>query len=210
MIIICNIKRCIVHYTVYSIYLRDNFMAKRPTWEGMKNNYPTEPSSTFYPKISKDWNKKATSSDEKTRRTWENTCAVRMAYALNRNGFVLPLTQGSMKSDNPKDKYNYWFRVTELTKYLIKTFGAGDVEYTIKAKLFPVRQTEVTLEVLPKLVGKKGIIVFDVTGWNNATGHFTLWDGKKLLYAPEHDNPLSLKYYFWFEQTTRIIFWELK
>lgn len=210
MIIICNIRGYIVHYVVYFVYLRDKFMAKRPTWEGMKNNYPTEPSSTFYPKISKNWQQLATSNVQATRETWENTCAVRMAYALNRNGFILPATQGSMKSDNPKDKYNYWFRVTELTKYLVKTFGKGDVEYTIKEKVGLARKKEVTLNVLSKIIGKKGIIVFDVTGWNNATGHFTLWDGKTLLYADGHSNPLSNDYYFWYEKTTKIIFWELK
>lgn len=32
-----------------------------------------------------------------------------------------------------------------------------------------------------KFNNKKGIIVFEVSGWGNASGHFTLWDGKHLI-----------------------------
>ncbi len=67
----------------------------------------------------------------------------------------------------------------------------------------------------------KGIIVFEVTGWENASGHFTLWDGSNLVYVGEgeHNNPLSYEYYFWFlraatetkiAQTTKAYLWELK
>ena len=31
--------------------------------------------------------------------------------------------------------------------------------------------------IINKINGKKGIVVFEVKGWANATGHFTLWDG---------------------------------
>ena len=32
-----------------------------------------------------------------------------------------------------------------------------------------------------KVAGKRGIILFVVKGWSNATGHFALWDGEKAL-----------------------------
>ena len=71
----------------------------------------------------------------------------------------------------------------------------------------------------------KGIITFDVSGWSDASGHFTLWDGNHLIYpgGAEHDDPQSSKYYFHmlyptkkkngdldFVQTNRIRIWELK
>lgn len=68
--------------------------------------------------------------------------------------------------------------------------------------------------------------MFDVSGWGDASGHFTLWDGKKLIYpgGAEYDDPNSDSYYFsmikhiWNNrkeeltliQTNKIRIWELK
>lgn len=71
-----------------------------------------------------------------------------------------------------------------------------------------------------KYYSAKGVIMFEVSGWGDASGHFTLWDGSNLIYPGdlEHDNPNSDKYYFHMKyennnrviQTDRIILWELK
>ncbi|WP_223255392.1 T6SS effector amidase Tae4 family protein [Flavobacterium sp. LM4] len=77
-----------------------------------------------------------------------------------------------------------------------------------------------------KLKKLKGIIMFKVSGWGNASGHFTLWDGKNLIYpgGAQHDDPLSEYYYFNMKyevyhpvkkknivvQTDEIKLWELK
>ncbi len=37
------------------------------------------------------------------------------------------------------------------------------------------------LEYKSKLKGRRGIIVFEVRGWLDATGHADLWDGSKCL-----------------------------
>lgn len=67
--------------------------------------------------------------------------------------------------------------------------------------------------------------MFKVSGWNNASGHFTLWDGNHLIYpgGAGHDDPTNVKYYFHMfyparkengdlnlVQTNRIRIWELK
>ncbi|MFY7828926.1 MAG: T6SS effector amidase Tae4 family protein [Flectobacillus sp.] len=39
---------------------------------------------------------------------------------------------------------------------------------------------------MAKFKNRRGIICFEVTGWNDATGHFTLWDGNNILYG-QHD-----------------------
>ncbi len=31
------------------------------------------------------------------------------------------------------------------------------------------------------LKGKKGIIIFEIKGWSDATGHADLWDGSKVV-----------------------------
>jgi hypothetical protein len=67
--------------------------------------------------------------------------------------------------------------------------------------------------------------MFKVSGWSDASGHFTLWDGKDLIYPGEgtprtspHNDPNSEYYYFNMKyeqngkviQTDEIKLWELK
>ncbi|MBN6075550.1 hypothetical protein HYE59_09310 [Aggregatibacter actinomycetemcomitans] len=198
---------------------------KRPSWNDMVRHYKTIPSREFYPIISKEW--AALAENPKTRVTWENTCAGRMSYALNHSGFILPKnTKGAFIGDN--DKFNHWFRVSELREYLKKSFGKGDfedppipmTELTPSQEMWNKRVNGVRENMLNKIKNKTGIVVFEVGGWDNATGHFTLWNGNRLLYADGHDDPRTSSYYFWFfksdhikkriVQTTKIIFWELK
>ncbi|MFK8268632.1 T6SS effector amidase Tae4 family protein [Capnocytophaga cynodegmi] len=77
-----------------------------------------------------------------------------------------------------------------------------------------------------KLRKIKGIILFSISGWSDAGGHISLWDGKNIIYVGDEDNynnPISQKYYFhmtkYFEikgkkdkivQTDSIKLWELK
>lgn len=201
----------------------------RPSWKDMYKNYPNESISSFafYPMVSKDLADLAASNPN----DWENTCAARMSYALNRSGIKLPSSGGySLKGS---DGFRYWMRVKELKAYLNKRFKAPDISHSHKQvnTVIDSKTKKITPEVmervqltksnfLSKITGKTGIVVFDVTGWGNASGHFTLWDGKNLVYvgAGEHNNPSSLEYYFWFirdsggniAQTTKISFWELK
>jgi hypothetical protein len=61
--------------------------------------------------------------------------------------------------------------------------------------------------------------MFEVSGWGDASGHFTIWDGNHLIYPgdPLHDDPTSEYYYFHMKyenngkvfQTDKIILWEL-
>ncbi|OOF63367.1 type VI secretion system amidase effector protein Tae4 [Rodentibacter sp. Ppn85] len=218
----------------------------RPSWKNMFSHYKTMESAEFYSIVSSQWDKSAKSEDERVRKQWENTCAGRMSYALNHSGFILPKNPKGLAMIGEKDGYNHWLRVRELREYLKKSFGKGDVEYPLpafnydkntsmdineKVKKIKEKMDEriklVKDNILEKIKGKKGIVVFEVSGWSNASGHFTLWDGEYLLYAPGHDvestyeyyiNGFIYNYYFWFVQetnskiyqTNKIIFWELK
>lgn len=202
----------------------------RPSWNDMYENYPNEsiPSSEFYSMVSKELVELVKRAPD----DWENTCAARMSYALNRSGIKLPSTGGySLKGE---DGFRYWMRVKELKDYMSKRFSNPDISYNPKqiqnitenrrSKLKDEMIEKVNLvqsEFLPKISNKKGIIVFDVVGWGNASGHFTLWDGKDLVYVGpgDHNNPDSPEYYFWYTsegqngrviQTKKISFWELK
>ena len=79
----------------------------------------------------------------------------------------------------------YIYRVSELIKYMESKFGPPDI--VIKNKPF---QSE--------LRGKKGVIIFEVDAWNDASGHATLWDGVTC----------SNKCYF--SLSKKVMLWELK
>jgi hypothetical protein len=54
------------------------------------------------------------------------------------------------------------------------------------------------------LAGKKGLILFEVKGWNDALGHATLWDGTR-CYDHCYFNEPGVNY-----KTERANFWSLK
>jgi Type VI secretion system (T6SS), amidase effector protein 4 len=76
----------------------------------------------------------------------------------------------------------YIYRVKEMIRYLEDNFGEPDV-------------TVVNEPFQDKLKSKKGIIVFEVDAWNDASGHATLWDG--ITCADKCYFPLSKKVMLW-------------
>jgi len=103
---------------------------------------------------------------------FENSCALRLSYAFNKGVFTIPSKVNIFP--NPKDIQRwrggdnkaYIFRVNDMIRWVQKEFGNPDIEIDTYGK-----------DVSNQLAGKKGIIIFTVKGWSNATGHVTLWDG---------------------------------
>jgi hypothetical protein len=169
---------------------------------------------------------------------YKNTCAVRMSYALNRSGLKLGTAPSKGGNIVGGDGYLYWIRVSDLKPYLIKRFKGADEELKLPAipaaligdsgamsTQFKERVKLAKAWLDAKLADRKGIVVFDVSGWGDASGHFTLWNGaaKTLAYAEPHDNPENNMYYFWLTsleelddgtkflvQVVSVKFWELK
>lgn len=205
----------------------------RPRWSDMFENYPDNSITKyiFYPKISKALGK------DVDHKAYVNTCALRMSVGLNKSGFLLPKAPSKGGNILGDDSRNYWLRVADLRPYLYKIFKEPDIAVTLPtlSSLDPYIPSElderlkfVQDNIINKINGKKGIVVFEVKGWANATGHFTLWDGGEngLLYSPESENdPKSPNYYFWmvpnnnetednFDDynsglTIKFVFWEL-
>lgn len=180
---------------------------KRPSWEDMKKNYPNSSVSTksLYTAIGGSLPERL----EADPNSWINSCCVRMSRGLNYSGFSLPKAPSSGGTIYGKDQKRYWIRVKDLLAYLKIKFGKPDIECTGGHS------------AVSHFKGKRGIIVFEVSGWGNATGHFTLWDGQQLAYPgdPRHDDPTSEYYYFHMRyspmkgkivQTTKVYLWELK
>ncbi|MEW6761429.1 MAG: T6SS effector amidase Tae4 family protein [Pseudomonadota bacterium] len=209
--------------------------ARRPSWADMRKHYPDKNIRT---EVLYDTMIGGRFKGAYKLAAYENTCAVRMSYALNRSGLKMgeaPSTDGSPKG---ADGYRYWIRVSDLKPHLIKQFKGADEELTLPTipasmignvpamrEKYSKRRDLAQAWLDTKLAGRNGIVVFDVTGWGNASGHFTLWDGKakSLAYANGHDSPADNTYYFWLTkleedkdgnqwlvQVSSIKFWELK
>ena len=91
-----------------------------------------------------------------------NACAIRMSYTLNYSG--APVVGGQWSTVSGADKRQYIYRVRDLLTYFRQAFGKADK--TIKN----LKPTD--------FAGLRGILVFSVSGWHDASGHATLWDGR--------------------------------
>ncbi len=121
-----------------------------------------------------------------------NTCTVRMSRTLNYAGAPLPAHFPGMRMVKGGDGRHYAFAVLEFWKYMTATFGKPQIDVKggagVRAKSFG---------------GKTGIIGFEIH-FNDANGHFDLWDGTTFfdeIYGisyPGHD---------FFEMATRIALW---
>lgn len=122
---------------------------------------------------------------------WENTCAVRISYILNKTGFPVPFIKD--KTVSGADRQWYFYRVKDLIAYLTRTWGSADLSVA-----FPPPNSG-------ELTGKKGIVLFDISGWNDANGHATLWNGNGSCYDYCYFNEPGARY-----TTNYAKFWMLK
>ncbi|MDW6094867.1 type VI secretion system amidase effector protein Tae4 [Vibrio rhizosphaerae] len=133
--------------------------------------------------------------------SYANACALRMSRGFNYGGFLVP--SGTIIETYPiyrvrgADNKIYILRVKDLVKYI--EFNWGKPEYDMNPS------------DISSISGKKGLIITEVSGWNDAYGHATLWDGSstgdgsryhELDYYQEHYNGAVIP--------TRVMLWELK
>ena len=129
-----------------------------PSFDKMWSSFPTgsaEDVKKFIGgKVNYDWIK--------------NTCAIRMSRVLNYTGHPIPFTKTSKDqlTVSGADKKWYFFRISTLRPFIEKKFGAPDVKFTPPYDMNELKK-------------HKGIILFDVDVWKDATGHFTLWNGTR-------------------------------
>lgn len=110
---------------------------------------------------------------------FENACAIRLSYVLNKNGNKIPYINGQTVSGKEGNWYIY--KVKTLIKYLKKIYGEPDVTFK--------NPNEVLLSK------HKGILVFKVNEWRDATGHATIWDGAHC--SDKCYFPISQRAYLW-------------
>ncbi|WP_285425162.1 type VI secretion system amidase effector protein Tae4 [Pseudomonas sp. efr-133-TYG-103a] len=117
---------------------------------------------------------------------WSNTCAVRMSYIFNEAGLTIPAIRGQTVSG--ADKRQYFFRVRDLITFLQHRWGHPEV-----VQYPPPSEFE----------GRKGVILFEVSGWSDAQGHATLFDGRRCYDQCYFNSPEALY------RTDRANFWSL-
>jgi hypothetical protein len=123
------------------------------------------------------------------KRPWKNTCAVRISYILNQSGLIIPALPG--QTEKGSDHRNYFFRVKDVIAFLKLKWGAPTVV------AYPPSGGGA-------LARKKGIILFEIHGWTDATGHATLFNGIT-CYDHCYFNEQGVKY-----RTSQANFWGLK
>ncbi|WP_032699597.1 type VI secretion system amidase effector protein Tae4 [Pseudomonas syringae] len=119
---------------------------------------------------------------------WENTCAIRISHILNYAGSAVPRTLGETVTGG--DKKQYFYRIENLIAFLKNSWGKPEIVR------YPPSDGGA-------LKNKRGIIIFEISGWSNARGHATLFDGNACYdhcYFNEHD----VNY-----RTDRANFWSL-
>jgi hypothetical protein len=127
--------------------------------------------------------------------TWiSNTCAIRVSYAMNEAGFVIDhAVQDQRSLTDPNGKINfisdrsgvrngryYVYRVDEFARYMLKKYG--------KPQIWGKGDKKGGDDLRRAVQGRKGVILFVVKSWSDATGHFDLWDGSKA----SHDDYFSV------------------
>lgn len=119
---------------------------------------------------------------------WVNTYAVCMCYILNKSGLLIPKITGQTVSG--ANRQQYFYRVKDLIRFLQSKWGNPEVEK------YPPSNGSL-------LSGKKGMILFEVSGWSDANGHATLFNGMK-CYDHCYFNEPESRY-----RTERAYFWSL-
>jgi hypothetical protein len=108
-----------------------------------------------------------------------NTCVIRVSHALNLSSAPIPNGWPGLSTAAGGNGKRYAYRVSEFKPYLEKKYRKADIEGTTRGAF----------------EGKSGIIMFDVQGWSDATGHFDLWNGSAARYSEYFDK--ASKIYLW-------------
>lgn len=144
-----------------------------PPFQRLWDNYPSEHDALAV--------KKAIGG--KVNAPWiTNTCTIRLSRAFNYAGQPIPAHFPGLHTVAGADGKAYAFRVSEMSKYLASRYGHATYIAT-------------GAEGRTRLAGHRGVIMFDVRGWNDATGHFDIWNGSTARYSA------------YFEKAARVLLW---
>lgn len=144
-------------------------MRKLPEWQRLSKYYPAHQASMVAHLIG---GKVKLNYDIGV---FSNFCAIRVSRALNMSGQPIPFIEdigfrGKLESQVSSGANGRWhiFRVRQLVKYLNRQYGRPEIHGP------GVHEQAVR--------HRKGIIVYEVHQWTDASGHADLWDGTQCLW----------------------------
>ena len=109
-----------------------------------------------------------------------NTCVIRISYCFNKTGFLIPNGLPGLSTARGGDGKRYAYRVKEFKPFLEQRYKLPEVGGGSNRSA---------------VAGKQGIIMFDVDGWSDATGHFDLWNGSECAGSDYFDKAQAV--YLW-------------
>ena len=125
-----------------------------------------------------------------------NTCVLRLSRAFNYSGNLIPRSRNDeILTIKGGDGLNYALRVREFTRYMKRKYGAPAVDYTYAGASDEDVAIAAENEAPTDFRGKQGVIIFDVDGWTDATGHVDLWNGTTCRHAG------------YFNRASRVMLW---
>ncbi len=104
----------------------------------------------------------------------QNTCVVRVSRSFNYSGNRIPGGEEKLKTVRGGDELHYAFRVREFTRYLRRRYGSPGLTHSYEQPGGDIPES---------FLGQQGVIIFEVDGWNDATGHADLWNGAHCRHA---------------------------
>jgi hypothetical protein len=113
-----------------------------------------------------------------------NTCVVRVSRAFNYSGQKIPKDFQGLETVEGGDGLRYAFRVDEFEYFMDKRFGNA---------LIDVNKERFTDSIKDSLGRLKGVIMFRVAGWSDATGHMDLWNGEECATESYFDKANAIK-----------------
>jgi hypothetical protein len=124
-------------------------------------------------------------------RDWiRNTCVIRISRSFNASGNAIPGARNDgLATVVGADGRHYALRVHEFRRYLQRTYGEPDVAHT-----YPGSGGG---PVPGAFMGARGVVVFDVDAWSDATGHIDLWNRDRCRHAA------------YFEVATKVMLWHV-
>ncbi|SEB99256.1 Type VI secretion system (T6SS), amidase effector protein 4 [Pseudomonas saponiphila] len=129
-----------------------------------------------------------------------NACALRLSRAFNYGGYKIP------KGDIVKGIPIYRLRGEDELPYIMTVEGFFEfLKHSWKKPDHEVKPNN-----LGYINGKQGVLVMLISGWSDATGHATLWDGKTTGDGSDYHRLDSAAYKKPKVKLVVIYFWELK
>ena len=135
---------------------------------------------------------------------FDEVCALRLSRALNCAGVHIAHA-GSGRQASGADGKRYLVPFEDMLAFVRRNWGAPELSVQTQGR-----------DVRAQFAGRKGVMVFMVSGWQSAQGHITLWDGHQCgdrayfaheplpVPADAEESPLPEV------TTTEVLLWELK